>query len=67
MAARFLADAPENLDRLRTLFPPEEARARGTELVLLDATDLDLRESLLDLVDGEGYDDVVVFAASKAA
>lgn len=55
----------ERLQRLERLFPPEEARERGTTLVLLDASDVDARESLLHLSDGQGYDDVVVFAASK--
>lgn len=56
----------ERLERLQRLFPPEEARARGTRLVFLDATSVDAESALLDLVDGEGYDDVVVFAASRA-
>jgi L-sorbose 1-phosphate reductase len=55
----------ERLERLRTLFPPEEAEARGTRLVFLDATGVDVTQALLELVDGRGYDDVVVFAASQ--
>ncbi|GAA1477070.1 zinc-binding dehydrogenase [Nocardioides aestuarii] len=56
----------ERLARLERLFPPEEALARGTRLVFLDASDVDAREALLDMSEGKGYDDVVVFAASKA-
>ena len=56
----------ERLERLRSLFPPEEAAARGTRLVFLDATDIDAREPLLELSEGKGYDDVVVFAAHQA-
>ncbi|QNN53583.1 zinc-binding dehydrogenase [Nocardioides mesophilus] len=56
----------ERLQRLRRLFPPEEALARGTRLVFLDATGIDAKQALLQLADGQGYDDVVVFAASKA-
>ena len=55
----------ERLERLRTLFPPEEAEAGGTRLVFVDATGLDVPQALLELVDGRGYDDVVVFAASQ--
>ena len=55
----------ERLERLRTLFPPEEAEAQGTRLVFLDATGVDVPQALLELVDGRGYDDVVVFAASQ--
>lgn len=56
----------ERLQRLRDLFPPELALARGTRLVFLDATHGDPREPLLQLTDGRGYDDVVVFAAHRA-
>jgi threonine dehydrogenase-like Zn-dependent dehydrogenase len=55
----------ERLERLRRLFPPEEAAAGGTRLVFVDASGADVRSTLLDLTDGEGYDDVVVFAAIK--
>ena len=55
----------ERLDRLRTLFPPERAAAHGTRLVLVDATGVDPVAALLALVDGQGYDDVMVFAAAK--
>jgi threonine dehydrogenase-like Zn-dependent dehydrogenase len=53
----------ERLERLRRLFPPGEAAERGTQLVFLDATSVDARSSLLELSGGQGYDDVVVFAA----
>lgn len=52
------------LQRLRSLFPPQDAAARGVELVYLNASDLDAPAALGDLSTGEGYDDVIVFAAS---
>ncbi|HSU01532.1 MAG TPA: zinc-binding dehydrogenase [Nocardioides sp.] len=55
----------ERLERLRRLFPPDEAASRGTQLVFLDATSTDTRTALLELTDGAGYDDVVVFAAHQ--
>ncbi|HEV2797419.1 MAG TPA: zinc-binding dehydrogenase [Nocardioides sp.] len=55
----------ERLERLRRLFPPEEAAERGTRLVFVDATAVDAGEVLGELSDGQGYDDVVVFAAVK--
>lgn len=58
-------DANEaRLERLRKLFPPEEAAARGIELVYLNAKEVDARTELRDLSEGEGYDDVIVLAAS---
>ena len=53
----------ERLERLRTLFPDELAHARGTRLELVDASAEDPVATLLKLSDGEGFDDVVVFAA----
>ena len=55
----------ERLQRLRTLFPPEVAEARGVRMVLVDAGDGDATRALLEHVEGEGYDDVVVFAAHQ--
>ncbi len=55
---------PARLERLRALFPPEEAAARGTRLVYVDATAAgDLRGELRGLTDGRGFDDVLVMAA----
>jgi threonine dehydrogenase-like Zn-dependent dehydrogenase len=59
-------DANEaRLERLRKLFPPEEAAARGVELVYLNAREVDARTELRNLSEGEGYDDVIVLAASR--
>jgi L-sorbose 1-phosphate reductase len=55
----------ERLDRMRRLFPPEEAARRGVELHFIDATDVDVTEVLRALNDGNGYDDVMVFAAHR--
>jgi threonine dehydrogenase-like Zn-dependent dehydrogenase len=58
-------DADEaRLQRLRSLFPPEEAAARGIDLVYLDVRDLDAAAALRELSEGEGFDDVLVLAAS---
>lgn len=53
------------LRRLRSLFPPEEAAARGIDLVYLDVGDVDASAALRELSEGEGYDDVLVLAASE--
>ncbi|WP_410628325.1 alcohol dehydrogenase catalytic domain-containing protein [Amycolatopsis sp. cmx-8-4] len=55
----------ERLQRLRALFPPEDAAAHGTQLVYLNAADIDARAPLQNLVDNKGFDDVVVFAAVR--
>lgn len=55
----------ERLDRLRTLFPAAVAEDRGVRLVLVDASEGEVVPALLEHVDGEGYDDVVVFAAHR--
>ena len=55
----------ERLARLRALFPPEEAARRGCRLEYVDATAVDTVQTLRALSDGEGFDDVVVFAAVK--
>lgn len=52
------------LRRLRSLFPPEEAAARGIDLVYLDVRDVDAAATLRGLSEGEGFDDVLVLAAS---
>lgn len=52
------------LDRLRALLPPEDAAARGTRLVYLDASGAtDARGELRGPTDGRGFDDVLVMAA----
>lgn len=55
----------ERLDRMRRLFPPEEAAERGVELHFVDATGTDVPAVLRALNDGSGYDDVMVFAAHR--
>lgn len=55
----------ERLDRLRSLFPPEEAQARGVQLVYLNPTGIDARKELQDVVENKGFDDVMVFAAHQ--
>ena len=56
----------ERLARLRRLFPPEEATARGVRLEYVDATGIDVVEELRSISDGRGFDDVMVFAAHQA-
>lgn len=53
----------ERLGRLRELFPPEEALSRGTQLEFVNAAEADPVAVLAELSGGNGYDDVVVFAA----
>lgn len=55
----------ERLARLRTLFSPEEARSRGCQLEFVNAAEVDAVQVLTELAGGDGYDDVVVFAAVK--
>ena len=55
----------ERLGRLRTLFPPEEARSRGCQLEFLNAAEVDPVQVLAEFAGGDGYDDVVVFAAVR--
>lgn len=52
------------LARLRRLFPPEAAAERGVRLELVDASAVDVVETLRS-ISPEGYDDVVVFAAIR--
>lgn len=54
----------ERLDRLRTLFPAEEAGRRGCRLEVVDASGKDPVE-VLRAISPDGFDDVVVFAAVK--
>jgi threonine dehydrogenase-like Zn-dependent dehydrogenase len=55
----------ERLERLRVLFPPEQAAERGVRLELVDASGIDVVSTLRDLSGGAGYDDVMVFAAHR--
>ena len=55
----------ERLDRLRRLFPAEEAERRGCRLEVVDASGQDTVE-LLRAISPDGFDDVVVFAAITA-
>jgi threonine dehydrogenase-like Zn-dependent dehydrogenase len=54
----------ERLERLRTLFPAEEARRRGCRLEVVDASGADPVEALR-AISPDGFDDVVVFAAIR--
>jgi L-sorbose 1-phosphate reductase len=55
----------ERLARLRALFPAEEARRRGCRLELVNAAQDDPVQALRAISGGDGFDDVVVFAAVK--
>lgn len=51
------------LDRAATIYPVEEAKKQGIELIYLNTAGLeDVKGSLLELTDGQGYDDLFVFA-----
>ncbi|TKG91204.1 L-sorbose 1-phosphate reductase [Puteibacter caeruleilacunae] len=53
----------ERLDRAIDLFPPEEAAKNGIKLVYINTGKCDNPvEELMALTDGEGYNDVFVFA-----
>jgi len=53
----------ERLDRAATIFPPRLAKKKGIELVYLNTGKVaDPVSALKSLADGEGYDDVFVFA-----
>jgi len=54
----------ERLERLRTLFPAEQARRRGCRLEVVDASGTDPVEALR-AISPDGFDDVVVFAAIR--
>ena len=55
----------ERLRRLSELFPPELARSRGTQLEFVNAAEVDPVAVLAGLTGGDGYDDVMVFAAVR--
>lgn len=55
----------ERLARLRALFPPDEVRRDGCRLELVNAAREDPVQALRALSGGDGFDDVVVFAAVK--
>ena len=53
----------EQLDRLAQLLPVEEAAKNGVRLCYFNTSACeDAREGLMELTDGRGYDDVLVFA-----
>ncbi len=53
----------DRLDRARLLFPVEEAKKQGVELVFLNtAEETDAVAKMMELADGTGYDDVYVYA-----
>lgn len=52
------------LNRLKKLIPPEAAKAKGIDLVYVDASKSDDQaKELMTLSGGKGFDDVFVFAA----
>lgn len=53
------------LERAKTLIPPEKAQEQGMTLIYLNSKDIDVTVKLLELSDGKGYDDVMVFAPVK--
>lgn len=55
----------ERLQRLRKLFPPEQAAAHGVMLVYINSSGIDPRSMLMDVVTDRGFDDVMVFAAHQ--
>ena len=57
--------SPSRLERLRELFSPEEAARGGCQLEFVDATEVDPVSALKEINGGDGYDDVVVFAAVR--
>ncbi len=50
------------LDRAASIFTPEEAQANGVDLRYVNTGGDDPDAELMALTDGEGYDDVMVFA-----
>ncbi len=53
----------ERLDRLASIYTPEEAASHGVRLVYLNTAEIaDVPAHLRSLTDGKGYDDVFVFA-----
>lgn len=50
------------LDRAKHLFPPEAARARGVQLEYVNTGSGNPVQDLKDFSDGQGFDDVFVFA-----
>lgn len=56
----------ERLKRASTLITPQKARERGKELVYINTSNIDAVKELRACNDGNGYDDVFVFAASTA-
>ncbi|MCP5939894.1 L-sorbose 1-phosphate reductase, partial [Klebsiella pneumoniae] len=52
----------DRLERLRALFPAEDAARNGTRLEVVDASGRDPVEALRAL-SPDGFDDVIVFAA----
>ncbi len=56
----------ERLDRASCLFPPAKAAEQGVKLLYVNtAKEQDSTASLMELTDGKGYDDVMVFAAVR--
>ncbi len=54
------------LDRVASIYTPEEAAKNGVKLEYINTKDIeDVPGHLLSMTDGEGYDDVLVFAPVK--
>jgi len=58
--------AQDRLDRAATLITVEGAKELGVELHYVNTMNIDAKAALLELTDGAGYDDVVVFAPVPA-
>ena len=55
------------INRVKSMIRPEDAAKNGIELIFVNTKDLeDEKQYLLDLTDGEGYDDVMVFAPVRS-
>lgn len=56
----------ERLNRAEIIFPKEEAKKNGVELIFVNTRNLqNSHDYLLSLTDGSGYDDVFVYAPVK--
>lgn len=56
----------ERLARAKKLIPPAEAKKQGVELIYVNTKGMDnVEKFLLSLVQEEGYDDIIVFAAVR--
>lgn len=56
----------DRLSRASEIFSPQYAAERGVKLVYLNTSGGDATQKLMEISEGEGYDDVFVFAPVKA-